>query len=138
MNNKLNQYAPYALALLRLIAAYMFIWHGTAKFFEYPVSMTGGNGGVALFSQYGLAGVLEIGGGILFALGLFTRPVAFVLSGFMAFAYFAVHGASGNLLMPLLNNGELAALYSLVFLYFVFSGAGAFALDNRFGDKMTK
>ena len=59
-------------------------------------------------------------------------------NGFMAFAYFAVHGASGNILMPLLNNGELAALYSLVFLYFVFSGAGAFALDNRFGDKMTK
>lgn len=135
MNHKLNTFAPYALALLRIIAAYMFFWHGTAKFFEYPSSMTGGNGGVALFSQYGLAGVLEIGGGILLALGLFTRPVAFVLSGFMAFAYFGVHASADNLLLPLLNNGELAALYSLVFLYFVFAGAGAFALDNRFGKK---
>ncbi|TNG91697.1 DoxX family protein [Pasteurellaceae bacterium USgator11] len=131
MNNKLNSYAPYALALLRIIAAYMFIWHGTAKFFEYPVSMTGGNGGVALFSQYGLAGVLEIGGGILLALGLFTRPVAFLLSGQMAVAYFMVHGAAGNILMPLLNQGELAALYSVVFLYFVFAGPGALALDNK-------
>ncbi|MGR3806506.1 DoxX family protein [Pasteurella testudinis] len=135
MNNKLNSYAPYALALLRIVAAYIFFWHGTAKFFEIPVSMTGGNGGVALFSQYGLAGVLEIGGGILLALGLFTRPVAFLLSGQMAFAYFGVHAGAGNVLMPLLNQGELAALYSLVFLYFVFSGAGAFALDNKLGKK---
>ncbi|KGQ70354.1 hypothetical protein OA57_05725 [Chelonobacter oris] len=135
MMNKLNQYSPYALALLRIVAAYMFFWHGTAKFFEYPLSMTGGNGGVALFSQYGLAGVLEIGGAVLLALGLFTRPIAFLLSGQMAFAYFVVHGAAGNILMPLLNQGELAALYSLVFLYFVFAGPGALALDNKITKK---
>lgn len=135
MNHKLNTFSPYALALLRIIAAYIFFWHGTAKFFEYPISMTGNNGSVPLFSQYGLAGILEISGSILLALGLFTRPVAFILSGFMAFAYFGVHASSANLFMPLLNQGELAALYSLVYLYFVFAGSGAFALDNKMNKK---
>ncbi len=108
----------------------MFIQHGTAKFFELPVSMTDGNGAVPLFSQYGLAGSLEIVGSILFMLGLFTRQTAFLLSGFMAFAYFFIHASASTLLLPMLNEGELAALYSLFFLVFVFTGAGKFSLDK--------
>ncbi|MFQ1048417.1 DoxX family protein, partial [Avibacterium paragallinarum] len=105
--------------------------HGTAKFFEFPVSMTGGNGAVELFSMMGVGGVLEIVGGTLFILGLFTRPVAFLLSGMMAVAYFQIHASLDNVLLPIVNKGELAALYSLVFLNFVFLGAGAFSLDSK-------
>ncbi|WP_373100509.1 MULTISPECIES: DoxX family protein [Pasteurellaceae] len=133
--NSLNKYSPYFLALLRIIAGYMFLLHGTAKLFEFPLSMTGGNGGVPLFSLYGIGGVIEIVGGVLFILGLFTRPAAFILSGQMAYAYFFIHASADNLLLPLVNQGELAALYALVFLSFVFSGAGAFALDNKRAQK---
>ncbi|SUB26741.1 DoxX-like protein [Avibacterium gallinarum] len=93
--------------------------------------MTGGNGAVELFSMMGIGGVLEIVGGALLILGLFTRPVAFILSGMMAVAYFQIHASLDNVLLPIVNKGELAALYSLVFLNFVFLGAGAFALDNK-------
>ncbi|PJG82018.1 DoxX family protein [Caviibacterium pharyngocola] len=129
--NSLTKLSPYVLALLRIIAGYMFLLHGTAKFFEFPVSMTGGNGAVELLSMYGIGGLLEIIGGVLLIIGLFVRPTAFLLSGQMAFAYFGIHAAADNILLPIVNQGELAALYSLVFLYFVFAGAGAFALDNK-------
>ena len=122
--NNLEKYRPYVLALLRITAAYMFILHGTAKFWEFPISMTGGNGPVG-DSMMIVGGVIEIVGSILLILGLFTRPAAFVLSGQMAFA------GKGNLLFPIANGGELALLYSVIFLYFVFSGAGALSLDNR-------
>lgn len=83
-----------------------------------------------------VGGVIEIVGSILLILGLFTRPAAFILSGQMAFAYFFMHVAGkGNLLFPIANGGELALLYSVLFLYFVFSGAGACALDNKFFKK---
>lgn len=131
MNQTLESLRPAAFLLIRVVVAYMFLLHGTAKFFEFPVSMTGGNGSVALFSQYGFAGMLEIVGGVLFALGLFTRPVAFLLCGMMAYAYFIVHGAQGNILQPMLNKGELAALYSMVFLAFVFTGAEKLSLDQK-------
>jgi putative oxidoreductase len=72
---------------------------------------------------------LEVAGGLLLLVGLFTRPVAFVLCGFMAVAYFMAHGSQGNVLVPLLNQGELAVLYCFLFLYFVFSGAGAWSID---------
>lgn len=129
--NIFTKIQPYALGLLRIIAGYMFLLHGTAKFFEFPVSMTGGNGAVELFSMMGVGGVLEIVGGTLFILGLFTRPVAFLLSGMMAVAYFQIHASLDNVLLPIVNKGELAALYSLVFLNFVFLGAGAFSLDSK-------
>ena len=120
----LEKYSPYVLALLRIVAAYMFILHGTAKFWEFPISMTGGNGAVG--------DPIEIVGSILLILGLFVRPAAFILSGQMAYAYFFMHVAGkGNLFFPIANGGELALLYSLVFFYFVFAGAGAFSLDNR-------
>ncbi|WGE31378.1 DoxX family protein [Actinobacillus genomosp. 2] len=131
MNSNLEKITPYALALLRIVAAYMFLLHGTAKFFEFPVSMTGGNGSVPLMSMYGIGGILEIGGGILLILGLFTRPVAFLLSGMMAYAYFFMHATAADIALPLVNKGELALLYSVVFFLLVFVGPGAFALDNK-------
>lgn len=133
--NSLNKFQPYVLSLLRIIAGYMFLLHGTAKFFEFPVSMTGGNGAVEFLSLYGIGGLIEIAGGLLMILGLFTRPVAFILSGQMAYAYFFMHASMANILLPIVNQGELAALYSLVFLYFTVAGAGAFALDNKFKKK---
>ena len=127
----LEKYSPYVLALLRIVAAYMFILHGTAKFWEFPISMTGGNGAVGDPMMI-VGGVIEIVGSILLILGLFVRPAAFILSGQMAYAYFFMHATGkGNLFFPIANGGELALLYSLVFFYFVFVGAGAFSLDNR-------
>lgn len=133
--NNLEKYRPYVLALLRITAAYMFILHGTAKFLEFPISMTGGNGAVG-DPMLLVAGVIEIVGSILLILGLFTRQAAFILSGEMAYAYFFMHVAGkGNLFFPIANGGELALLYAVLFLYFVFSGAGACALDNKFFKK---
>ncbi|WP_373777382.1 DoxX family protein [Glaesserella sp.] len=131
MNSLLEKFRCGAFLLVRVVVGYMFLLHGTSKFFEFPVSMTGGNGSVELVSIYGFAAILEIAGGILLMLGLLTRPVAFLLSGQMAYAYFFVHGAQGNILQPMLNGGELAALYSVVFLLFVFVGAGKFSLDQK-------
>lgn len=124
-----QDYTPYALATLRIVTAYLFIQHGTAKLFEMPHQAM--FDGLQLFSLIGLAGVLEVAGGLLLGAGLFTRPTAFVLSGFMAVAYFMAHAPQGNVLAPMLNGGELAALYSFIFLLFVFTGAGALSLDER-------
>ena len=122
--NNLEKYRPYVLALLRITVAYMFLLHGTAKFWEFPISMTGGN--VTVGDSMMIVGV------VIEILGLFTLPAAFILSGQMVFAYFFMHVAGkGNLLFPIANGGELALLYSVIFLYFVFSGAGALSLDSR-------
>ena len=125
----LQSYTPYALAALRIVTAYLFIQHGTAKLFGFPYQSM--FDGLELFSLMGLAGVLEVAGGLLIGVGLYTRSTAFVLSGFTAVAYFMAHAPQGNVLAPMLNGGELAALYSFVFLLFVFTGAGAFSLDER-------
>jgi putative oxidoreductase len=117
-----------ALGALRIVAGYLFIAHGTAKLFAAPhVAMFDG---LQVFSLMGLAGVLELAGGAAIVLGLFTRPVAFVLSGFMAVAYFMAHASQGNAVLPLLNGGELAVLYSFLFLFLSASGGGAWSLDN--------
>ena len=124
----LEHWTPRALAVLRIVTAYLFIQHGTAKLFGIPhVAMFDG---LQIMSLVGVAGILEVVGGILFLIGLFTRPVAFVLCGFMAVAYFMAHASQGNALLPLLNQGELAVLYCFVFLHFVFSGAGAWSIDS--------
>jgi putative oxidoreductase len=124
-------WAPRALGLLRSVTGYLFIWHGTAKLFAIPhVAMFDG---LQLFSLVGLAGVLEVVGGALLILGLFVRPAAFVLSGFMAVAYFMGHANQGNVLLPMLNQGELAVAWSFLFLYFAAAGGGAWALDNVIG-----
>lgn len=125
----IQAYTPYALAALRIVTAYLFIQHGTAKLFGFPHQEM--FDGLQLFSLIGLAGVLEVAGGLLMGAGLFTRPTAFVMSGFMAVAYFMAHAPQGNVLAPMLNGGEVAALYSFIFLLFVFAGAGALSLDER-------
>jgi putative oxidoreductase len=125
----LQAYAPYALAALRIVTAYLFIQHGTAKLFGFPHQAM--FDGLELFSLIGLAGVLEVAGGLLIGVGLYTRSTAFVLSGMMAVAYFIAHATQGNVFAPMLNGGELAALYSFIFLLFVFTGAGALSLDGR-------
>lgn len=127
----LQKLQPQILAFVRILTGYAFLLHGTAKFFEFPVSMTGGNGAVQLFSIYGAAAILELVGGILIILGLFTRFTSFILSGQMAVAYFMFHASADTLFQPMLNKGELAALYSVVFLAFVFTGAGKYSLDAK-------
>ena len=124
--NALNRFAPAVLSLLRIASAYMFILHGTAKFFSFPVAMGGG----APSGIYLAAAILEVGGGLLLLLGLLTRPVAFILSGQMAVAYFMAHASQGNALFPIANGGESAALFSFLFLYFAAAGGGAWSLDN--------
>ena len=123
----LESWRPRALAILRIVTGYLLIPHGTAKLFGAPHQAM--FDGLQLMSLMGLAGVLEVFAGALFLIGLFTRPVAFVLCGFMAVAYFMAHGSQGNVLLPMLNQGELAVLWCFVFLYFVFAGAGAWSVD---------
>jgi putative oxidoreductase len=118
-------WAPRALAILRIVAALIFMEHGTQKLLGFPPS---DNPGPALFSLFGLAGVLEVVGGILLLLGLFTRPVAFILSGQMAVAYWMAHAPQS--FFPALNGGDAAILYCFVFLYLAVAGAGAWSLDN--------
>ncbi len=118
---------PRALALLRIVTAYLFLTHGTSKLLGVPhVAMFDK---LQVFSLIGFAGMMELVGGALLLLGLFTRPVAFILSGEMAFAYFMGHAPQGSILVPMLNQGELAVLYCFVFLYFALAGAGAWSLD---------
>lgn len=127
--NNVSRYQPYVLGLLRIVLGYTFMLHGMAKLFGVPhVAMFDG---LQLFSLMGLAGVLELVGGVLLILGWFTRPVAFILSGQMAVAYFMMHVGIDNFWLPLLNQGEAAVLYSFAFLYLSVAGAGAFSIDNR-------
>ncbi|MEF3366093.1 DoxX family protein [Methylocystis sp. 9N] len=122
-----QRFTPQLQGVLRIVTALLFLQHGAAKLFGVPhVAMFDG---LKLFSLLGAAGILEVVGGVLLLLGLFTRPVAFILSGQMAVAYFLFH--AGDNLWPLLNKGELAALYCFVFLFFSAAGPGAFALDRE-------
>ena len=122
-------WTPRALALLRIVTAYLFIMHGTSKLLGVPHVASFDK--LQLLSLIGLAGVLELVGGALLLIGLFTRPVAFILSGEMAFAYFMGHAPQGNVLVPMLNRGELAVLYCFVFLFFAAAGPGAWSVDKR-------
>jgi putative oxidoreductase len=116
---------PYLLSLLRVVASLSFITHGTQKLLAWPVSDP--RDPVALYSQMGLAGVLETFGGLLMLIGLFARPVAFVLAGQMAVAYFQAHLPRGP--WPILNGGELAALYCFLWLYIAAAGPGPLSVD---------
>jgi putative oxidoreductase len=122
--DRLNRWAPLALAALRIVAGLLFMEHGTMKLFNFPPSEH--SVGFQL-SLMGLAGVLEAFGGLLIVLGLFTRPVAFVLSGQMAVAYWMAHAPQGP--FPAANMGDAAILFCFVFLYLVFAGPGALSLD---------
>lgn len=133
--NHISRFQPYVLGLLRIVVGYCFMLHGMSKLFGVPhVAMFDG---LQLFSLMGLAGVLELVGGALLLLGWFTRPVAFLLSGQMAVAYFMKHAGVDNFWLPLLNQGEAAVLYCFVFLYLSVAGAGAFSIDNRGKDLNT-
>jgi putative oxidoreductase len=123
MTRWLGRFAPYLYALLRIMAGFLFFQHGLPKLF-------GGFGRSApaeLFSQMGLAGLIEVIGGALISIGLFTSPVAFIASGETAWAYFQAHAPRG--FWPITNGGELAALYSFVFLYVAAMGSGKFSID---------
>lgn len=120
-----GRWTPRMLSILRIVAAFMFMQHGAQKLFGFlgPANATAPE----LFSQMWVAGVLEFFGGALVLVGWFTRPVAFLLSGLMAVAYFQAHAPRG--FWPLQNRGELAALYCFTNLYMVFAGAGAWSID---------
>jgi putative oxidoreductase len=126
----LNRYQPQALAVLRIVTALCFMAHGTQKMFGFPAQM--GGGGFDLFSLMGLAAVLEVFGGLAILLGVFTRPVAFILAGQMAYAFWFVHVpmmGQGNII-PVANGGDGAVLFCFVFLYLVFAGPGAWSVDE--------
>ena len=117
------------LSILRIVAALILMQHGSQKLFHYPPSGTPGPvAPLVLMSQTGLAGVLEFFGGLMLLLGLFTRPVAFILSGEMAVAYFQVHAPRAFL--PIVNRGELAMILCFVFLYLAFAGGGSWSVDS--------
>jgi putative oxidoreductase len=123
----MSRFEGSTLALLRLMAALMLMQHGVQKMFGLLLPPDRPAQPFELLSQRGLAGVLEVLGGTLLALGLFTRPVAFVLSGLMAFAYFLSHAPDG--FWPILNRGELAALYCFLFFYLAARGGGPYSVD---------
>ena len=114
----------WTLTLLRVVSALLFMQHGAQKLF----GVLGGKQVESLASQFGIAGILEVGGGLLILIGLFTRPVAFLLSGEMAFAYWMSHAPRN--VFPILNGGDGAILYCFIFLYIAFAGGGAWSLDR--------
>ena len=122
-----RSWSPYLLSILRIIAAFLFIQVGSAKLFGFPAPVMPGGGTAPITSLPGIAGALEVFGGALILVGLFTRPVAFLLSGEMAFAYFIGH--AGNGFWPVLNGGTDAVFYCFLWLFFSAAGAGAWSLD---------
>src|SRR5258708_14865517 len=122
-----RSWAPYMLSILRIIAAFLFVQIGTAKLFAFPAAVMPGGGTASLASLAGVAGALEVVGGALLLVGLFTRPVAFVLSGEMAVAYFIRHPPHG--FWPVLNGGGPAISFCFLWLYFSAVGAGPWGID---------
>ena len=121
--------APRALSVLRIVSAFLLIQHGSAKLLGFPHVAYFDD--LQIVSLLGVAGVLELVGGALLLIGLFTRPTAFILSGLLAFAYFLGHATKGYVLAPSLNQGEAAVLFSFVFLYLAAAGAGPWSVDAR-------
>lgn len=126
INSFSSQWAPRLLSVFRIVAAMLFMAHGAQKLFGFLAAE--GAAAPPVLSQMWIAGVLEFFGGGLLALGLITRPVAFLLSGMMAVAYFQVHAPMG--FWPLQNHGELSVLYCFAFLYIAAAGGGAWSLDQ--------
>ena len=126
----LSPLAPYLLSVLRLVAGLLFLEHGLMKLVGFPAPM---REPVALFSLYGAAGTIETIGGLLVAIGLFTRPAAFIMSGEMAFAYFLEHYPHS--FFPALNSGDAAVLFCFLYLYLVFAGGGAWSIDAMMATK---
>lgn len=122
-----SAWEPTALSLLRIIAAFLFIQFGTTKLFAFPAAVMPDGGTAALASQAGIAGALEVIGGALLLVGLFARPVAFLLSGEMAAAYFIGHAGQG--FWPVLNGGVPAVLFAFIWLYVSVAGPGSWSID---------
>ena len=122
----LDRYMPYALAALRIVTALIFMAHGTQKILGFPAPPESGL--PPLLSLSGIGGLMELVGGLLILVGLFTRPVAFLLAGEMAVAYWMFHAPRS--FYPVLNGGDAAILYCFVFLLLVFTGPGAWSVDG--------
>lgn len=122
-----RSWAPYFFSILRIMAALLFIEPGSAKLFAFPVAIMPGGGTAAIGSLPGIAGILEVFGGLCLLLGLFTRPVAFLLSGEMAVAYFMGHAPHG--FWPIVNHGELAILFCFLWLFLSAAGPGPWSID---------
>jgi len=122
-------WAPQLLSVLRIVAAFIFIPSGTMKLFAFPAGIPPDGGTVPWLSQMGIGALIEVVGGALLLVGLFTRPVAFILSGEMAVAYFQFH--SPQSFWPTINQGIPAALFCFVFLYFSAAGPGPWSLDAK-------
>ncbi len=124
----LDPWKPQLLSILRIMSAALVLQHGTVKHLNFPVSEMNDT---AIGSMSGIAGLIELVGGVLLLIGLFTRPVAFILSGMTAVAYFYAHAPQG--FFPILNGGELAALYCFVFLFLAAAGGGPWSVDRAMG-----
>lgn len=122
----IQRWTPELLSILRIVSAGSFFTHGTMKLFAWPAPFE-----YPMNAMLYVAGTLEVAGGILLVAGLFTRPIAFLLSGLMAFAYFIAHSPQG--FFPVLNHGEAAMLYCFVFLYIAAAGPGSFSIDALAG-----
>jgi putative oxidoreductase len=120
-------WAPYLLSILRIVSAFLFMQYGSTKLFGFPAEVMPGGGTAAPLSLAGIAAILELFGGALLFVGFFTRPVAFILSGEMAVAYFYGHAGQGP--WPILNQGAPAILFCFLFLYMSAAGAGPWSID---------
>lgn len=128
LTDKWISWTPYLQGLLRIVSALLFMMSGSMKLFAFPQGVPPNGGTVELFSQMGLGGILEFFGGLLLLLGWYTRPVAFILSGEMAVAYFQFHYPQN--FWPIINGGTNAILFCFLWLYFSAAGAGAFSIDQ--------
>ncbi len=126
MNQWLTRWSPGMLSILRIVTGLIFLEHGTQKFLSFPAGQMAG-GGPAFDSPASFAGIVELVAGLLVALGLFTRPAAFLASGTMAVAYWIAHAPQNA--FPVNNSGDAAILYCFVFLYLVFAGGGPWSID---------
>lgn len=124
----LDRWRSQLLSVLRIMSALLILQHGTIKHLNFP---TGSMNDTAITSLSGIAGLIELVGGVLLLIGLFTRPAAFLLSGMTAAAYFMAHASRG--FFPILNGGELAVLYCFVFLFLAAAGGGPWSLDRKLG-----
>lgn len=124
--SRLSVLSPMVLGLLRIVSGLLFFEHGLQKFVSFPPGQMAGSG-LGFGSAGAYAGVIELVCGFLIAIGLFTRPAAFLASGTMAFAYFIAHAPQN--FFPVNNGGDAAILYCFLFLYFVFAGGGAWSVD---------
>lgn len=120
-------WAPYLLSVLRIVAAFLFVQYGSTKLFAFPAAIMPGGGTAPLTSLAGFAGALELVGGAFLLVGLFTRSVAFLLSGQMAVAYFIGHAPQG--LWPVLNGGAPAVVFAFLWLYVSAAGPGPWSID---------